>query len=257
MEVYDKQAAEFIERSYRTPEIINQRLRTLAALGLTNGERVLDAGCGTGLLLELEANAVGSRGRADGVDYSEDMLAKARERLAGLEQVNLQQGSVESLPFDDSNYDALSCTQTLLYVADLNAALQEFQRVLRPRGRLAIIETDWSGAVIHSRDQVLTRRILDAWDGSVANPNLPRRLKPILSGVGFGAIRIAAIPVLNLGGSENTFSGGMLANFAASAVKQNAIDATESKSWLQGIDDLAARGEYFFCVNRYLVTAVK
>ena len=44
METYDKKAAELIERSYQTPEIVNQRLRTLAALALARGESVLDAG---------------------------------------------------------------------------------------------------------------------------------------------------------------------------------------------------------------------
>ncbi len=257
MEVYDKQAAEFLERSYQTPEIINQRLRTLEALALVNGESVLDAGCGTGLLLELEAKAVGEKGRADGIDYSDDMLAHARTRCAGLEQASLHQGSVETLPFADASYDALSCTQTLLYVDDLDAAIAGYYRVLRPRGRLAIIETDWSGVVVHSHDQVLTRRIFDAWDGSVANPNLPRRLRPLLASHGFASIRVAPIPILNVGGRENTFSGCMLANFAKTARKQGAIDESESRAWLDGIALLAERGEYFFCVNRFLITAVK
>jgi ubiquinone/menaquinone biosynthesis C-methylase UbiE len=147
METYDKKAAELIERSYQTPEIVNQRLRTLAELALVSGESVLDAGCGTGLLLELEAFAVGCEGRAEGVDFSEDMLAHARARCGGLEQVNLQQGSVETLPFEDASFDALSCTQTLLYVKDMDRALKEFYRLLKPRGRIAIIETDWSGAI--------------------------------------------------------------------------------------------------------------
>jgi ubiquinone/menaquinone biosynthesis C-methylase UbiE len=60
-------------------------------------------------------------------------------------QVHLQQGSVEALPFEDASFDALSCTQTLLYVDNLDRALQEFYRVLKPGGRIAVLETDWSG----------------------------------------------------------------------------------------------------------------
>ena len=59
METYDKKAAELIERSYQTPEIVNQRLRTLAALALSSGESVLDAGCGPGLLHMRVRAAVG------------------------------------------------------------------------------------------------------------------------------------------------------------------------------------------------------
>jgi len=257
MEIYDKKAAELIERSYQTPEIVNQRLRTLAALALTSGESVLDAGCGTGLLLELEALAVGREGRAEGVDFSDDMLAHARTRCGGLEQVNLQQGSVENLPFEDASFDALSCTQTLLYVKDMDQALKEFYRLLKPRGRIAIIETDWSGAIINSEDQVVTRKILDAWGRAVINPNLPRRLRPVLRQVGFSAPRVEAIPVLNASYSKSSFSANMLQNFAGTARKLGAISDAESDAWLEGIERLIQKDEYFFCVNRFLFTAVK
>jgi ubiquinone/menaquinone biosynthesis C-methylase UbiE len=257
MEVYDKKAAELIERSYQTPEIVNQRLRTLAALALARGESVLDAGCGTGLLIEQEARAVDSEGRAEGVDLSDAMLAHARERCAGLEQVKLQQGSIEILPFEDAVFDAVSCTQTLLYVEDFDKALQEIYRVLKPRGRIVIVETDWSGAIINNLDQVITRKIFDALSLAVTNPNLPRRLGPILQQTGFGALRVEAIPVLNASYSEHSFSANMLHNFADTAVKQNLVTPAESEAWREGIDILVQRGEYFFCVNRFLFAAVK
>ena len=257
MEIYDKKAAELIERSYQTPEIVNQRLRTLAALALVGGESVLDAGCGTGLLLEQEARTVGCDGRAEGVDFSTAMLAHAHGRCAGLEQVNLQQGSIETLPFEDASFDAVSCTQTLLYVKNMDKALREIHRVLKPRGRVAIIETDWSGAIINSLDQELTRKIFDALSLAVANPNLPRRLGPILQRTGFGVPRVEAIPVLNSSYSEHSFSASMLDNYADNAVKQKLITVAESKVWREGIDSLIQQGEYFFCVNRFLFSAEK
>ncbi len=257
METYDKKAAELIERSYQTPAIVNQRLRTLAALELSHGESILDAGCGTGLLLEQEALAVGPEGRAEGVDFSEAMLAYARRRCGGIEQVNLQQGSIETLPFDEASFDALSCTQTLLYVKDLDKALAEFYRLLRPGGRIAIIETDWSGAIINSLDQSVTRKIFDSWGGAVINPNLPRRLRPILRKFGFDAVRVEAIPLLNASYTENSFSANMLQNFVSSARKANAISAAKSVEWVEGIERIIQQDEYFFCVNRFLFTAIK
>jgi ubiquinone/menaquinone biosynthesis C-methylase UbiE len=257
MEPYDKKTAELIERSYQTPEIVNQRLRTLAALALVHGESVLDAGCGTGLLLEQEALAVGSKGRAEGVDFSDAMLAHARGRCARLEHVRLQQGSIETLPFEDASFDAVSCTQTLLYVEDMDKALREIYRVLKPRGRIAIIETDWSGAIINSLDQAMTDKIFDAWGLAVINPNLPRRLGAILRRIDFGAQRVEAIPVLNASYSEHSFSANMLQNFADAAVKQSVITKAESEAWREGVDSLIQRDEYFFCVNRFLFSAVK
>jgi ubiquinone/menaquinone biosynthesis C-methylase UbiE len=257
MKIYDKKAAESIELSYQTPEIINQRIRTLAALALNAGESVLDAGCGTGLLLEMQAKAVDHEGRAEGVDFSEDMLDVARARCAGFEQVSLQQGSVELLDFASETFDALSCTQTLLYVKEMDRALQEMYRVLKNRGRIAIVETDWDGAILNSGYPALTRKIFDAWDAAVVNPNLPRRLKPLLAGIGFSAIQVEAIPVLNASYSKFSFSHGMLGNFAKAAIKQKVITVEESETWLQDIEKLARNEAYFFCVNRYLFSAVK
>ena len=254
---FDSQAAALIDRSYQTPEIVNQRLRTLAALALARGESVLDAGCGTGLLLEQQALAVGAEGRVEGLDYSGDMLAQARHRCTDLPQVGYHQGSVEALPFDDASFDALSCVQCLLYVDDLHAALAEFHRVLKPGGRIAVLETDWTGAILNSHDQALTRRIFDAWDLACRNPNLPKRLRPLLNDLGFGALRVEAIPVLNAGYCANSFSARMLDNFAAAARKRQIISADESRAWLDGVDALIHDDAYFFCVNRFLFTAVK
>ena len=254
---FDKQAAANIDRSYQTPEIVNQRLRTLAGLALRRGESVLDAGCGTGLLLEQQALAVGPEGRVEGIDYSDDMLAGARRRCADLPQVGFHQGSVESLPFDDASFDALSCTQCLLYVDRLEQALAEFYRVLKPGGRIAVLETDWTGAIINSHDQSLTQRIFDAWDLACKSPNLPKRLRPLLAAHGFGAVRVEAIPVLNASYCENSFSAGMLKNYAASARKHQLITEEEASAWLDGIDALIRDDAYFFCVNRFLFTAVK
>lgn len=257
MDKYDSKAAARIDRTYQAPEIVHQRLRTLAALGLRQGESILDAGCGTGLLLEQEALAVGAGGRAEGVDSSADMLAHAEARCGALPQVNLQQASVDTLPFDDSGFDALSCTQTLLYVEHLEQALSEYHRVLKPGGRIAIIETDWGGAVLNSTDIALTQAIFNNWSDVVANPYLARRLAALLRGAGFGAIRVEAIPVVNASYSESSFSAGMLEGFARSAVKQQVITDAQSADWLAGVTELAQRDEYFFCVNRFLFSASK
>ncbi|MDJ0779134.1 MAG: methyltransferase domain-containing protein [Gammaproteobacteria bacterium] len=257
MEKYDHKAAELLERSYQTPEIVQQRLRTLTALALVDGESVLDVGCGTGLLLEQEARMVGASGRAEGLDASEDMLVHARRRCERLPQVSLQQGSATRLPFDDAGFDALSCTQVLLYVDDLQAALDEFFRVLRPGGRIAIIETDWDGAIIHSNNRDLTRRVLGAWGLAVNNPHLPGRLRPLLEATGFANRRIEAIPLLNAGHSEHSFSVNMLENMARTARRQQTVSREESETWLADLEALRQSDAYFFCVNRFLVSAVK
>ena len=257
MITYDRKAAQDIERSYLTPEIIKQRSRTLDALALQAGEQVLDAGCGTGLLLEQMAQSIGDNGRAVGVDFSPDMLEVADQRCHGLSNVELQQGSIESLDFESEIFDVVSCTQTLLYVKQVETALAEIHRVLKPHGRVAILETDWRGVVFNSQDNAMTRRILDAWDEAVKSPNLPVKMGKLLRQLNFSAIRVEAIPIINTSFTENNFSSSMLEWFTKNALKKAAISQQESDQWLQQVQQLAQQNAYFFCVNRFLFTAVK
>ena len=255
--VYDEQAAREIERVYQTPDVVRQRLAVLAKLSLELGESVLDVGCGTGLLLELLAQAVDKTGQAFGIDTSDDMLGFARHRCIDLPQVKLQQGGVENLKFSDNSFDAIACTQVLLYVDDVKLALAEMHRVLKPGGRLVIVETDWDGAVMNSADPELTRRIFDSWDQAVSSPNLPRRLKPMLLKAGFNHVQVDAVPIINTQFSHNEFSRSMIDSFSNIGVTNQAITAAEAGEWQDGLRSLAEQGEYFFAVNRFVFSAIK
>ncbi len=254
---YDKKAAQDIEVSYQTPEVINQRMQTLQAMSLRAGERVLDAGCGTGLLIQGMVSAVGENGQIVGIDFSDDMLDVARERFARTDSVNLQQASVTDLPLDSGSFDAASCTQTLLYVDDVEKAISELYRVLKPGGRIAVLETDWRGLVLNSEDDSISNRVIDAWDKGVANPNLPVKLNALLQKQGFTAIGTKAIPLVNTSYSRSSFSAMMLQFFAEMAVKQGVFDKEASVAWLNQFPGLDAQQAYFFCINRFLFTAVK
>jgi len=100
-------------------------------------KRVLDVATGTAAVaLELVA-AVPER-RVVGIDQSAEMLAVARERVD--ERIELHAGRAESLPFADEEFDALTFTYLLRYVADVPATLRELARVVRPGGVVAMQE---------------------------------------------------------------------------------------------------------------------
>jgi len=254
---YDRKAAQAIEISYQTPEVINQRMQTLSAMSLRSGERVLDAGCGTGLLIQGMVSAVGENGQIVGIDFSNDMLDVARERFQSIDRVSLQQASVTDLPLESESFDAASCTQTLLYVDDVEKAISELYRVLKPGGRIAVLETDWRGLVLNSEDDAISNRVIDAWDNGVASPNLPVKLTLMLQKQGFTAISTKAIPLLNTSYSPTSFSAMMLEFFAEMAVKQGVFDKPGSIEWLNQFPRLEMQQAYFFCINRFLFTAVK
>jgi demethylmenaquinone methyltransferase / 2-methoxy-6-polyprenyl-1,4-benzoquinol methylase len=99
------------------------------------GDEVLDACCGTGDLA-VAARAAGA-GYVVGVDFSEGMLERARRKGPQIEWVR---ADVLSLPFDDASFDSAVVGFGIRNVEDLDAVLRELRRVLRPGGRLGILE---------------------------------------------------------------------------------------------------------------------
>jgi demethylmenaquinone methyltransferase/2-methoxy-6-polyprenyl-1,4-benzoquinol methylase len=115
---------------------LDLRWRRLAAAAVVRpGDRVLDAACGTGdfALADLRAGA----GDVTGLDFSERMLARARRKSSEVEWLP---GDMLALPFADGTFDAATVGFGVRNVADLELALRELRRVLRPDGRLAILE---------------------------------------------------------------------------------------------------------------------
>ncbi len=115
---------------------LDRRWRRLTAEAVVRpGDEVLDACCGTGDLA-LAALRRGA-GRVVGLDFSERMLERARRKSGAVQWVR---GDVLALPFADTSFDAATVGFGVRNVADLERALRELRRVLRPGGRLGILE---------------------------------------------------------------------------------------------------------------------
>ncbi len=254
---YDEKESKKTERSNLAPEVARPRMHTVEVLSPRVGECIIDVGCGPGLLVHDLAVQVGPEGRVVGVDTSLPMLQLAEHRCAGLSQVEFLEGGAASLAADDAAFHAAACMQVLLYIADIDKVLKEMHRVLKPGGRVAIVETDWRGAVINSTDPTLTEKIVAAWDQTVPSPNLPVRLGPLLRRHGFTAVRVEAIPILSTSYVAEGWSVGMLEQFARLAHESGMVSEAESQNWLNELERLGADDAYFFCVNRFLFSAVK
>jgi demethylmenaquinone methyltransferase/2-methoxy-6-polyprenyl-1,4-benzoquinol methylase len=193
---------------------LDQRWRTATVRETVRpGEYVLDACCGTGDL----AVAARKAGAADvvGLDFSERMLERARRKAPELKWV---QGDVLALPFGDSTFDAAVVAFGVRNVEDLEAGLRELRRVLRPGGRLGILEiTTPQGWVApfyrlwFDRIVPLLGRLLPGGDAYTYLPASVRRfpgpeaLAELLGACGFEAVRF------------RLFAGGIVALHVAEA----------------------------------------
>jgi arsenite methyltransferase len=247
---FDAEAARRTEAAYTTRELVAQRREVLRLLALRPGEHVLDIGAGPGFLAADISAAVGADGRVFAVDPSESMRELARTRGAALE---IRDGSTEALPLPDRAVDVAVATQVLEYVPDIPAALAEIRRVLRPGGRLLVLDTDWDSIVWHSGDPDRMRAVLAAWEEHLADPYLPRTLGAALRAAGFATGPPRVVTLLGTGANRDTFSAGLVPLIANFVVGRRGLDEAMVRGW---VDDLAALGEAtFFSLNRYVFCA--
>jgi arsenite methyltransferase len=129
---------------------------------IERGQVVLDLGCGAGTDLLIAAQMVGPEGRAIGIDMTATMLDRARESASemGLQNVELHQGLIESLPLPDESIDVVISNGVIDLVPDKDAVFAEIDRVLRPGGRLQVADV-----IIHTEVSEDARKRIDLWTG--------------------------------------------------------------------------------------------
>ncbi len=256
--LYDNKAAAQLEQAYATTDMIVQREELRRSLRASAGESILDLGSGPGFLACELAEEVGGAGRIVAVDISSEMNSIASKRIAaaGLgDRVEILEGDATALAFADATFDAAVSTQVIEYLAEPDAALRQLVRVLRPGGRLVIVDTDWDSLVWAATDRRRAARIAAAWNEHLPDPYLPRSLAPRLRGAGFEVKEVRIVPILNTAYDATTFSYNIAPLIAAFVPGRGGVSEDEVTEWLNDLAELQHQVRYFFSVNRYLFAA--
>ncbi|HET6830937.1 MAG TPA: arsenite methyltransferase [Solirubrobacterales bacterium] len=158
-----------------------------AVAELNEGETVLDLGSGGGIDVLLSARRVGPRGKAYGLDMTDEMLqlARSNQREAGVENVEFLKGEIEAVPLPADSVDVIISNCVINLSGDKEEVFREAARVLAPGGRFAVSDV----VADHDMDEA-TRRDMEQWTGCIAGALTRDEFVAGLEGAGFEAIEI-------------------------------------------------------------------
>lgn len=126
------------DRRFKTQELLGFLDRLIPKLHLKKGEKILDVGTGTGILIPFLLKAVGSTGHINAIDFSEKMVEICKAKYAYHPNVCIDIERIENLHFPTESFDAITCFGLLPHLENKELALAQMNRVLKNGGRLII-----------------------------------------------------------------------------------------------------------------------
>lgn len=254
---FDEPTAQRLEVLYRARDVLRRRRLVRAALDPRVGEQLLDIGCGPGFYVAELLGDVGPTGSVVGIDRSPEMLAIAARRCAGLGNVVFFESDATALPVPDEAFDGALSVQVLEYVADVDTALREIGRVLRPGARLVVWDVDWSTVSWYSTDPGRMQHVLSAWDAHLAHPALPRTLAPRLRAAGFTDIVTEGHAFVAEELTPDAYGPAIIPFIRDFVPGHGGVTTEEADVWAQEQEDLHAAGSFFFACIQFCFRAVR
>jgi arsenite methyltransferase len=147
--------------------------------------------------------------------------------------------------------------QVLEYVSDVDGAVSEMHRVLRPGGRIVIWDVDWETVSWHSRDIKRMRAVLDAWDKHLTHRSLPQTLGASLRRAGFQNVTVQGHAFATIELDPETYGGSLTDLITQYAVSPGGMAVDDVRSWRAEQQDLAASGEFYFSCTQCCFTGQK
>lgn len=232
-------------------------------LRLGQGERLLDVGCGRGEAALALSPDLGSTGEVVGLDASTEMLDVARANLSTAAcRVALTQGSAMQLNFADNSFDAVRCERVLQWLPAPTVAVAEMQRVLHPRGRMALIDSDWSTLSIDVADADISERVHEAMRVERRRPsNVGRRLGELAQRAGFMSLQqhLATNTWTEWNPSSTPAPLGCFSmrSLAEDLVERGQLASDEIDQFVTRIETAASEGHFTMSLTMYAIVGVR
>jgi ubiquinone/menaquinone biosynthesis C-methylase UbiE len=219
------------------------------------GERLLEAGCGSGLLCRQVAAAVAPGGSITGLDISPEFLRLAQDYAVRAGQADLirwSAGRVEAAPFPDASFDGVLAARLLLHVSEPQVVLRELVRVVRPGGRLVVMDWDFDTVTVDHSNRELTRHLLH-WrcDHQGGNNWSGRQLWRQMAAAGLSKVK--AVPIVSVAQQAQDSLTLSLHRAAQVARDGGGITPGEHDAWVGEMAAALAAGRFFASIVYFIV----
>jgi ubiquinone/menaquinone biosynthesis C-methylase UbiE len=231
-------------------EIRKLRIETATRMAVVAGQKILDLGCGIGGATFLIADLIGPTGLVAGVDASSALVDAAKHRAKNWPGIEFRVGDACAIPYPDKYFDAARSERVFLYLPDRVGAIHEMQRVVKPGGRVCLLDTDIDSTAIYSKNPALTRKMTSIVAASMPNPNSARELPALSKQAGLKNINIETFAIT----SPYEFLVRVMTDSLAKAAESGVITRAEVAEWLGEQADLHASGDFFQAWLFVLVT---
>lgn len=185
---YFDNAARTWDEKFLTSRLSAFLEKLVPKFGLKLGQKVLDVGTGTGVLIPYLVKELGPKGSVIAIDFSENMVQECKTKHKHLKNVNVKLGNIEEKQFPPETFDAVICFGVFPHLQNKQKVLQNIRSVLKSEGKLVISHAFSSEELKHHHEQVSNQ--------SVAHDLLPKMdaMKNLLETTGFTNISIKDEP---------------------------------------------------------------
>jgi len=251
---YDESMVKQQEKLAATTDMVAQRKITLNQLALKEGEFVIDIGSGNGIFAREMLEVIGDSGHVCGVDSVEAMVNISKGICPSGEFLI---SDATDLPVGNSTYDVATASQLLCFVPDVAKVISEIFRVLKPGGRLVILDSDWGSLVWNCHNQELMDRVIKMMTGVYSDSHVPRTLSQHLITTGFKITGRHSYTVLNWEPNPDSYSVQVVGFIKPMMEASDEFSIEDWETWDADQKETALAGEYMFSLNRYIFNAVK
>ena len=230
-----------------------RRQEILKELNLKKHQTIIDIGCGGGHLVEEISMSVGSMGKAIGVDPSEFQVKTAKERCKNLSNVQFLCCNANDINIKKNSCDAVTFTQTLEYIDDVDEALYAAKILQKPMSNFVNVSTLWDFFGFHGPEKELNDIMHEIYR-SQKHPMLPTKLNGILEKQGYTNIKTKEIPFFITNKDENSFPKYHEILMINAAIKKGVAKDLIQK-WQYQLKESEKKGSFAFTVISVLTSA--